>query len=275
QVVASAAGSGNTVAFNLLNDVPMQVSVSGPPAPKPEGTAVTFTGSFTDVNDPPTGPYNYEWQVVDSKGQPIADEFGSVSAPEAVPSFSITNIDSGNYTVSLNITDKYNISGSQSAVLTVSNVPPTATITGLPATGHSPEGTAISLGSSVTDPSPADTTAGFTYAWNVTKNGVAYASGTTANVSSTPDNNGTYVVTLTATDKDGGISPAAQTTITVDNVAPTASITGAPASGHSPEGTAISLGNTVTDPTSADTGAGFTYAWNVTKNGVAYAKGTA
>src|SRR5262249_48246718 len=60
--------------------------------------------------------------------------------------------------------------------LTVSNVAPTASITGAPATGHSPEGTTLNLGSSVTDPSPADTAAGFTYHWSMTKNGVEVAS---------------------------------------------------------------------------------------------------
>ncbi|HKB36827.1 MAG TPA: PKD domain-containing protein, partial [Gemmataceae bacterium] len=158
--------------------------------------------------------------------------------------------------------------------LTVNNVAPGATITGAPATGHSPEGTAVTLGSSVTDPSSTDTAAGFTYAWNVTKNGVDCASWSAADFSFTPDDNATYVVTLTATDKDGGAGTTS-TTITVDNVAPTATITGAPASAHSPESTAIRLGSSVTDPSSADTGTGFTYAWSVTKNGVAYASGTA
>src|SRR5262249_9321874 len=83
-----------------------------------------------------------------------------------------------------------------------------------------------SLGSSVTDPSSADSAAGFTYAWSVTKNGTAYAAVSAANFSFTPDDNGTYVVTLTATDKDLAPSPAAQTTILGDNAAPTPGVTG-------------------------------------------------
>src|SRR5262249_5533683 len=146
----------------------------------------------------------------------------------------------------------------------VDNVAPTASITGAPTTGHSPEGTAINLGSSVTDPSPEDTAASFRYAWSVTKNRSADASGSAGNFSFSPDDNDTYVVTLTATDKDGAASPAAHTTILVDNVAPTASIIGTPASGHSPEGTALSLGSAVTDPSPVDTAAGFSYAWRVT-----------
>ena len=98
------------------------------------------------------------------------------------------------------------------------NVAPTASITGAPTT--SPEGTQISLGSSVTDPSSVDTSAGFTHAWSVTKNGVAYgASGSGANFSFTPDDEGTYVVSFSAKDKDGGEGTDSET-ITVTNVAP-------------------------------------------------------
>ena len=77
---------------------------------------------------------------------------------------------------------------------------------------------------------------------------------------------GTYHVTVQITDQWGNISPATATII-VDNVAPTATITGAPASGHSPEATAITLGSTVTDPSTVDTAAGFSYSWTVTRNG--------
>jgi hypothetical protein len=122
--------------------------------------------------------------------------------------------------VTITATDDYGLAVTDSFGLTVNNVAPTASISGLPASGHSPAGTAITLGSTVTDPSPLDTNAGFTYAWSVTKNGVAYSSGTAAGFSFTPDASGTYVVTLTATDKDGGVSQPASATITVDNVAP-------------------------------------------------------
>ncbi len=88
-----------------------------------------------------------------------------------------------------------------------------------------------------------------------------------AGLSFTPDDNGTYVVSLSATDKDGGVGNDSKT-ITVTNVPPTAAITGAPAS--SPEGTAINLGSTVTDPSSQDTAAGFTRSWSVTKNGAPF-----
>src|SRR5439155_22173072 len=92
------------------------------------------------------------------------------------------------------------------------------------------------------DPGAADTQ---TYAWNVTKNGAAFNTGSAATLSFTPDDNATYVVTLTVTDKDGGVGTASKT-VAVTNVNPTATITGAPAS--SPEGTAINVTGAATDP---------------------------
>src|SRR5262249_7659209 len=152
---------------------------------------------------------------------------GAAYASGSAASFSFTPDDNGTYVVTLAATDKDGgVSPQASATITVDNVAPTAAVTGATASGHSPEGTASRLGSTVTDPSAADTKAGFTYAWSVTRNGVAYASGSAAGFSFTPNDNGTYVVSLTATDKDGGASQQASATITVDNVAPTAGVSG-------------------------------------------------
>ena len=90
---------------------------------------------------------------------------------------------------------------------------PTAAIVGAPAT--SAEGTVIVLSSTVADPGTADT---FTYAWSVTKNGAAYVSTTTPGLSFTPNDNGTYVVSLTVTDDDGGVGTDFKS-VTVTNVA--------------------------------------------------------
>ena len=85
----------------------------------------------------------------------------------------------------------------------------------------------------------------------MTKNGVAYGSGgTLSTFSFTPNDNATYVVTLMVTDDDGG-SGTTSKTITVTNVAPTATFN-APASVS--EGSNIDLSLTaVVDPGTADT----------------------
>jgi hypothetical protein len=84
-----------------------------------------------------------------------------------------------------------------------------------------------------------------------------FATGTTPNLIFTPDDNGTYVVTLTATDKDGGAGIATQV-IDVTNVPPTAHITQPTvnASGQ------VNFTFTASDPSTADQAAGFSYAIN-------------
>ena len=86
----------------------------------------------------------------------------------------------------------------------------------------SPEGTQINLTSTVTDP---DSTV-FTYQWTVTKNGVAFGTtGSSSSYSFTPDDNATFVVTLSVS--DGIDSGTTSKTINVKNVAPTLTVSGA------------------------------------------------
>src|SRR5207248_1803613 len=142
--------------------------------------------------------------------------------------------------------------------ITAVNVPPTAGILGAPAS--SPEGALISLSASASDPSPVDTVAGFTYAWSVTRNSAAFSSGSAANFSFTPDDNGTYVVGLTVTDKDGG-SGSDSKTVAVTNVAPTATVSLPLAAVY--EGSSFTIALTSAyDPSTVDTSAGFTYAFD-------------
>jgi hypothetical protein len=149
--------------------------------------------------------------------------------------------------------------------VTVANVAPSVEITGATA---GVEGTAITLGATVTDPAGANDP--LTYAWSVAKGGAAYGEpGSDTGYTFTPDDNAEYIVTLTVTDGDGG-STTDTHTVTVANVAPTPEITGLPG-GSSPELTPIALSVEENDPGTADT---FTYSWTVTKDGVAYDSGT-
>ena len=250
-------GVGNDSKTITVTNVPPTATITGAAVSSAEGTTITLGSTVTDPGSADTAAgFTFAWSVT-KNGSPFAS--GTAS------NLSFTPDDNGTYLVSLSVTDKDGGVGSDSKTITVTNVPPTASITGAPAT--SPEGTAINLGSTVTDPSAQDTATGFTVAWSVTKNGSPFASGNLASFSFTPDDNGTYEVSLSATDKDGGVGNDSKT-ITVNNVPPTAAITGAPAS--SPEGTAINLGSTVTDPSAQDTAAGFTRSWSVTKNGAPF-----
>jgi methionine-rich copper-binding protein CopC len=222
---------------------------AGGPYSVNEGSSVTVSATGSDADG---DTLTYAWDL---------DDNGSYETAGQSVSFDASALDGpSSHTIKVQATDTDGATGTGTATVNVVNVPPTAAITGAPPS--SPEGTAITVAASVSDPAPADT---FTYAWSVTKDGGAYASGTASTFSFAPDDNGTYVVDLTVTDDDGGSGVALGKTITVTNVDPTAAITGAPVSG--PEGTAISLGSSITDPSSVDTAAGFTKLWSVTKNG--------
>jgi PKD repeat protein len=126
-------------------------------------------------------------------------------------------------------------------------------ITGMPRTGHSPEGTAVLLGSAITGAVRGET---FQYAWQVLDNGTPYATGSASRLSFTPNDNGAYVVNLTATDQNGA-SVTASRSLIVDNVAPHPKITLAGADA----GIAAVFSVSAIDPSTVDTAAGFTYAW--------------
>ena len=107
--------------------------------------------------------------------------------------------------------------------LTVQGVAPTAIIGGAPSSAA--EGSTVTLTGSGWSPSAEDYAAPFDYAWNVTKDGNPYRSGTGAGITIPIDNQGTFVVTLTATDDGGLPSLPVSKTITGLNVKPSAAIT--------------------------------------------------
>jgi choice-of-anchor A domain-containing protein/RHS repeat-associated protein len=182
---------------------------------------------------------------------------GTVLAPSATVSFSNGNIDGS--LIANNVSGSgeihYHLYAGPQGEASVFN--PVPVITGAPSGGTSPEGTLVSLGSTVSEQNYSGS---FTYAWSVTKNGNAYSTGTASGFTFTPNDNGTYVVSLIATDT-AGRTGSTSTTVNVANVTPGASISGS-ASGN--EGTAVTYSSSKSDAGSADT---HTYAWSVLKGG--------
>jgi len=107
-----------------------------------------------------------------------------------------------------------------------------------------------------------------TYQWSVVKNGgnTAYATGTTANFTFTPDDNGSFAVTLTVTDGNPALNDVAtdSRTFVIANVAPKASVTG-PATAV--RGQPLSFTLSATDPSTVDQAASFTYKIDWDGNG--------
>jgi hypothetical protein len=151
----------------------------------------------------------------------------------------------GSYSVSVLATDPAGHRARAFKSIQVTNVPPTPTITSISTPQQ--EGTPITVTGSATDPGGISDT--LTYSWTVLKDGAPFAADDGVDMTTftfTPDDNGSYHITLTVTDLDGG-SNSANETITVSNVAPGDLTLYVPSTTIS-EGGIITLSGSFTDP---------------------------
>jgi hypothetical protein len=241
----------------VTNVAPASVTINGAPAsPINEGALVALTSSFVDPGSADT--HSFSWSVT-KNGTPY-----NPGTPTNLSTFNFAPNDNGFFTVSLTVTDDDGGSGSATPVsFTVINVAPSPTIIGAPTDAN--ENDLISLTSTTGDPGTADT---FTYLWSVLKNGGFYNPGTPvnqANFSFRPDDNGVFDVRLTVTDDDNASGSATPVTITVHNVAPTATLIN-----NGPTGIDLPVAITFTnpvDPGVLDTNAGFLYSYDFNNDG--------
>ena len=117
-----------------------------------------------------------------------------------------TGADSFSYTVTNQATGA---TSTADVTVQVQDVPPVVGITGLPG-GEAPAGVPIALGSAVTGPGSGGA---FIYSWDVTKLAAGtttehFATGTAADFTFTPNEEGTYTVQLVVTDAAGGTGQA-------------------------------------------------------------------
>lgn len=181
------------------------VTVDNPPATFFEGVAVNLSSTV----DAPVGTPTYSWTV-------LKDGVGFATGNAAT--FSFTPDDNAAYVVSLSVTDDFNtVVDSES--LTVVNQAPVAGVSG-PTTGSSGQSLAFTL--TATD-AAADAAAGFVYNidWNndgtVDETVPATAgngAGVIVNHAFTQPGPNTF--TVTATDKDGGVSAPVSHTVTLE-----------------------------------------------------------
>jgi PKD repeat protein len=248
--------SGSDTAIVTVNNVQPTATLTDD-NPIDEGSPVTI--SFFNQADPSSVDvaagflYSYDfnndgtWDVVDS------------TSANAIHTFT----DNGNFVVRGRIKDKDGGSSVYTTTVAVDNVAPTATFG-----NNSPknEGSAVTLSfSNQSDPSSADTTSGFLYSYDFNNDGTwDLVDSTSASANHAFADNGSFVVRGRIKDKDGGAS-VYNTTVQVNNVAPTATF-----SNNGP----VTVGNPVTlsfsnqsDPSSADTSAGFRYSYDFNNDG--------
>ncbi|HYC30989.1 MAG TPA: PKD domain-containing protein, partial [Gemmatimonadales bacterium] len=223
---------------------------AGGPYTVVEGTELTLAPSVSDAD---ADPLTYEWSVVTTG----IDANGTCTFVDAtVKDAKLTCTDdsqggpSGKFSLSLEVSDGVAATVTDVADLTVTNAAPVAAAGG-PYSGS--EGSAIGLNGSADDPGDNDD-AGLTYAWSVNTNICTFDNATKKNAEVTCTDNGTFTLTLKASDDDGDTSPGSTATLTISNDDPVADA-GGPYTGK--EGDVIGLDGTV-----SDAGAGDTHVWS-------------
>lgn len=206
-----SAGS-SPVAVTINNLAPTAV-VNGP-GQVDEGGTVTFDSNGS--SDPGGGPLNYAWDL-DNDGQ--FDD-----GTDATANFN-PDEPGANLTVGLQVSDNQGLSSIASIQINVNNLPPIANAA--PDTQTISEGgTATFNGSGSNDPGGGN----LTYEWDFNYDGSTFdVNSTDPNPSTTyPNGPATRTVALRVTDSTGGVSAVDTVQVTIDNAAPTASITANP-----------------------------------------------
>ncbi|MFA5366979.1 MAG: PKD domain-containing protein [Dehalococcoidia bacterium] len=219
--------------FEIINRPP--VADAGGPYTGNEGSPITFNGSAS--YDPDGSIVSYEWDLTGD------GNFSDAQDAEVQHTW----LDDYIGTISLRVTDDCGATSTSATTVTINNVAPTV-IAG-PDIANVLVGSTISFNGSFTDPGTLDT---HTIVWNF-GDGTPAVTGTL-----TPTHaftaGGSYTVTLTVTDDDGGIG-ADTLTVHVNN--PPVADTGGPYTGN--EGSVITFnGSTSYDPDGIIT----VYSWN-------------
>lgn len=169
-----------------------------------------------------------------------------------------------------------NAAGQGSAAATASATPAIVSVLGGPPT--TPQKLTVSAGGPyrgfegvpvTLTASAAGGKAGYTYAWDLDRNGSFETPG--RSVQAVFPDNGKYAVNVRVADATGK-KETATATVMVANIAPTAILINPPVSGQ--EGQTITLRGTAADPSPVDTAAGLPLTWSVAKDGQPFASGS-
>jgi Ca2+-binding RTX toxin-like protein len=232
-----------------VNEAPTDIALSNDTvaANRPAGTVV---GTLSTVDQDTADSHTY--MLISGNGDDNNAAF-AIEGNELKTAAGFTFNPGSSYSIRVRTIDAGGLFFDRVFVIhaTHGNVAPTVTINGAPDSGS--EGDAIQLTASVSDPDRADT---LTLVWAVTKNGNPYANGWGTTISFTPDDDGSYVVTVTVTDDDGGVGSDVKT-IAIHNASPTVTsfvaTSGVDAAGRGVHLHPISFSVTATDPSLADT----------------------
>ena len=175
-VTISAPENANEVIY------PPEV-VAGSDATVNEGETLAFTGNVTDIN--PDETHTYTW------------DFGDGATAEGTLTPTHVYADDGEYTVTLTVSDSGGFTNEDTLKVTVVNRPPTVDAGNAVTVGSNQM---VTFNGSFTDPGQLDT---HTILWDFGDGSMVSNTLTPNHVYTIP---GTYVVSLTVTDDDGGVA---------------------------------------------------------------------
>ena len=230
----------------LVSNTAPTIAVDKGAVSVPEGTAPTNSGTCSDP---------------DGDTVSLSASSGTVSKTCTSGAWSWTQPASDEttttQTVVITADDGQGLTNTAQFTLDVTPVAPTATILTDPLTV--PEGSPVPFTGAATTPSSADT-ASLQLSWTVLKNGSPYSSGSGPAFSFTPDDDGSYLVTFSASD-DSGMSDSKSMTVTATNVAPNVSSISFTPSVQlvTTAGETVNFKGTFSD---ADTADAYTITWN-------------
>jgi len=179
-VLATTGGKSSTASIVVLN-APPQANFTCGSCTSPEGSSLSFNASTS--SDPNRDPLSYAWSFGDGR---------TASGKTTSHTFS----DNGSYTVTLTVSDDKGLTGTYQCTVTITNVPPTPTISAPTSTLNDKP---VTFTANPNDPG-ADT---FEYRW-YWGDGTDVVITTTPTVRHTFTSAGVFTVTLHATDDDGG-----------------------------------------------------------------------
>ena len=189
---------------------PVTVSVVDGQSTAEGATFAANLGTFSDSlgNDSP-------WSISINWGDGSAATNFSANTTGTIPSKSHVFADNGSYSMTESITSASGASSAKTTQVTVANVAPTVS----PPQGPfaATVSNALTLSATASDPSPIDTAAGFTYTWDFGDGSPRTIGLNLSTVSHVYKSIGTFTVSVTATDKDGGVSPTAAIIVNVAN----------------------------------------------------------
>ena len=180
-----------------------------------EGDATTLSVSFTDAEASDSHTVAITWG--DGSSENVSVAAGGTSA-----SRDHTFLDSGTYTVAVSVTDSGGMSVAGGTTVTAMNVSPSLSSLVLTPSSVTDHQTVVVSGS-FSDPGTADTHT-VRFAWGDGSTSVQSLVAGTRGFSAMHDymTSGTYVVTVTVTDRDNGVGTQdASLLVTARNVAPT------------------------------------------------------